>query len=104
MKAEDLKTKTEDELMKLLLDTRKEQFNMRFQKTNGSLDNTADVRKKRRLVARIKTFLNAKKLGLSVAAKNPAKAAKKPAATKAKAETQDKAKAKPKAKAKAKVA
>ncbi len=60
MKAEDLKTKTEDELKKLLLDTRKEQFNMRFQRTNGQLEKTHEMRKARRNVARIKTFLNMK--------------------------------------------
>lgn len=59
MKAEDLKTKTQDELKKLLLDTRKAQFNMRFQRGNGQLEKTADIRKTRRVVARIKTFLNA---------------------------------------------
>lgn len=57
MKAEDLKTKTNDELQKLLLETRKEQFNLRFQKTNGTLDNVSELQKKRRLVARIKTFM-----------------------------------------------
>lgn len=60
MKAEDLKTKTVDELSKLLLDQRKAQLNMRFQKTNGGLENTSEVRKARRTIARIKTFLNAK--------------------------------------------
>ena len=59
MKAEDLKTKTPDELKKLLLEQKKAQFNQRFQSTNGSLENTAEVRKTRRTIARIKTFLNA---------------------------------------------
>ncbi|MCB1651928.1 MAG: 50S ribosomal protein L29 [Alphaproteobacteria bacterium] len=57
MKAEDLKTKTADELQKLLLDTRKAQFNLRFQKTSGQADNPSEIRKLRRNVARIKTFL-----------------------------------------------
>ncbi|MAE50308.1 MAG: 50S ribosomal protein L29 [Micavibrio sp.] len=89
MKAEDLKTKTQDELKKLLLDTRKDQMNLRFQKTNGTLDNTSEMRKKRRTVARIKTYLNAKPADKAAsAAKAPAKkaAAKKttkPAAKKA---------------------
>lgn len=60
MKAEDLKTKTVDELQKLLLDTRKGQFNLRFQRTNGQMENTSEIRKTRRTIARIKTFLNAK--------------------------------------------
>lgn len=60
MKAEDLKTKTEDELKKLLLEKKKEQFNLRFQRTNGSLEKTSEIRATRRTIARIKTFLNAK--------------------------------------------
>ena len=58
MKAEELNTKTPDELNKLLLETKKEQFNLRFQRSNGTLDNTSQIRKARRLVARIKTMLN----------------------------------------------
>lgn len=58
MKAEDLKTKTADELQKLLMDNRKAQFNLRFQKSGGTLDNTSEIRKTRRTIARIKTFLN----------------------------------------------
>lgn len=61
MKADDLKTKTTDELNKLLLDKRKEQMNLRFQRSNGQLENTAEMRKVRRTIARIKTFLNVKK-------------------------------------------
>jgi large subunit ribosomal protein L29 len=83
MKAEDLKTKTVDELQKLLLDARKEQLNLRFQKSGGQLSKTADVRKNRRNIARLKTFLNTKQQPQTD--KPQAKAsAKKPAAKKAK--------------------
>ncbi|MCB1531926.1 MAG: 50S ribosomal protein L29 [Alphaproteobacteria bacterium] len=58
MKAEDLKTKSKDELVKLLMDNRKAQFNLRFQKSNGALENTSEMRKTRRTIARIKTFLS----------------------------------------------
>lgn len=61
MKADDLKTKTEDELTKMLLDLRKEQMNQRFQRSNGTLENTSEVRKARRTIARVKTFLNQKR-------------------------------------------
>jgi large subunit ribosomal protein L29 len=57
MKAEDLKGKTPDELNQQLLDLRKEQFNLRFQKASGQLENTARVRQVRRDIARIKTVL-----------------------------------------------
>ena len=61
MKAEELKGKTEDELNKLLLDIRKEQFNQRFQRSQGSLEKTHEMRKTKRTIARIKTFLTAVK-------------------------------------------
>ncbi len=61
MKAEDLKTKTMDELQKMLLDTRKDQLNLRFQRTGGQLEKTHEMRQARRTVARVKTFLNMKK-------------------------------------------
>lgn len=77
MKAEELKTKTKDELQKLLMDNRKAQFNLRFQKSGGTLDNTSEIRKTRRTIARIKTFLNQQ--GETAA---PKKATKKTAAKK----------------------
>ncbi|NCT41502.1 MAG: 50S ribosomal protein L29 [Alphaproteobacteria bacterium] len=73
MKAEDLKTKTTDELQKLLLDQKKAQFNLRFQVSGGQLDNTSDIRKTRRSIARIKTFLNAKPVEAKAAPKKAAK-------------------------------
>ncbi len=60
MKAADLKTKTPDELRESLLELRKEQFNLRFQKASGQLENTARVRQVRRGIARIKTLLQDK--------------------------------------------
>jgi large subunit ribosomal protein L29 len=93
-KAEDLRSKSEDELQKLLLDTKKEQFNLRFQQTGGQLERISEIRKARRSVARIKTILNEKK--------NPAAAKKaKPAKIKApKAAKETPAKAPKPAKAK----
>ena len=60
MKASDLRTKTVDELKDSLLGLRKEQFNLRFQKASGQLENTARVRQVRRDIARIKTLLQQK--------------------------------------------
>lgn len=59
-KTEDLKAKTTDELQKALLDSRKEQFNLRFQRTGGQLADFSQLRKIRRKIAQIKTFLNQK--------------------------------------------
>jgi len=48
---------TEDQLRDELAKLKKEQFNMRFQKATGQLENTAQVRKVRRDIARILTYL-----------------------------------------------
>ena len=61
MNADDLKGKTFDELNKMLLDLRKEQFNLRFQQSGGQLDKTDQVQKIRRDIARVKTFMNKKR-------------------------------------------
>jgi large subunit ribosomal protein L29 len=61
MKASDLRTKTPDELKSELLGLRKEQFNLRFRKASGQLENTARVREVRRDIARIKTVLAPKR-------------------------------------------
>jgi large subunit ribosomal protein L29 len=58
MKAEELRGKTKDQLGDQLIDLRKEQFNLRFQRASGQLENTARVRQIRRDIARIKTVLN----------------------------------------------
>jgi large subunit ribosomal protein L29 len=57
MKAADLRTKTPDELTDTLMGLRKEQFNLRFQKASGQLENTARARQVRRDIARLKTVL-----------------------------------------------
>jgi len=57
MKARDIRTKTEDELTGELDNLGKEIFNLRFQRANSQLENTARVRQVRRDIARIKTVL-----------------------------------------------
>jgi len=57
VKAEELRGKTPDQLKEQLAGLKKEQFNMRFQKASGQLENTARVREVRREIARIKTVL-----------------------------------------------
>ena len=58
MKPEDVRAKSEDELTDDLLALKKEQFNLRFQRAGGQLENTARVRQVRRDIARIRTVLN----------------------------------------------
>ena len=60
MKAQELKTKTPDQLRDDLLALKKEAFNLRFQQATGQLENTARMRVVRRDVARIQTVLNQK--------------------------------------------
>jgi large subunit ribosomal protein L29 len=57
MKATDVRLKTADELTDQLAELKKEQFNLRFQRASGQLENTARVRVVRRDIARIKTIL-----------------------------------------------
>jgi len=57
MKAADVRAKTDDELTGELDILGKEIFNLRFQRANGQLENTARVRLVRRNIARIKTVL-----------------------------------------------
>lgn len=61
-KIEDLRARSDDELGEELLQLKKEQFNLRFQKASGQLENTARVRTVRRDIARIKT-LQGQRLG-----------------------------------------
>jgi len=55
--ASDIRAKSPDELKSLLLDLRKEQFNLRFQRATGQQENTSRVRAVRRDIARVKTIL-----------------------------------------------
>jgi large subunit ribosomal protein L29 len=57
MKPADIRAKTDDELTGELDLLGKEKFNLRFQRANGQLENTARVRQVRRDIARIKTIL-----------------------------------------------
>ncbi|HET6184843.1 MAG TPA: 50S ribosomal protein L29 [Acetobacteraceae bacterium] len=55
--ASDLRAKTPDELEQLLIDLRKEHFNLRFQRAAGQTEGVARVRQVRREVARLKTIM-----------------------------------------------
>ncbi|CCG39748.1 50S ribosomal protein L29 [Magnetospirillum molischianum] len=56
-KVADLRQKTSDQLKELVVDLKKTQFNLRFQRASGQLENTAQVRAVRREIATIKTLL-----------------------------------------------
>ncbi|QRG04996.1 50S ribosomal protein L29 [Xanthobacter dioxanivorans] len=63
MKAEDVRALSPDQLADELLKLKKEQFNLRFQKATGQLENTARSKQIRRDIARIKTVQTLKRVG-----------------------------------------
>ncbi|MET1410885.1 50S ribosomal protein L29 [Roseibium sp. HPY-6] len=65
MKATDVRAKTLDELRGELEGLKKEQFNLRFQKATGQLENTARVRQIRRDIARIQTIMREKRVSVN---------------------------------------
>jgi large subunit ribosomal protein L29 len=62
----DLRVMSGDQLQDELLKLKKEQFNLRFQRATGQLENVSRVREVRRDIARVKTIQRTK---LAVAAK-----------------------------------
>lgn len=84
MKAEELRTKTVDQLNTDLAGLKKEAFNLRFQQANGQLENTARVRAVRRDIARIMTFLSKQAAGVAAAAPKAEKKVPAPKAAKPK--------------------
>ncbi len=61
IKADDLRQKSPDDLLQMLTDMRKEQFNLRMQQGTGQLTRSSQVRSVRRDIARVQTILNEKK-------------------------------------------
>ena len=57
----DLKAMTVDQLQEELVKLKKEQFNLRFQRATGQLENTSRVRAVRRDIARIQTVASVKR-------------------------------------------
>jgi len=55
-RASDLNAMSKDQLTDELLNLKKEQFNLRFQRATGQLENTGRVREVRRDIARVKTL------------------------------------------------
>jgi large subunit ribosomal protein L29 len=63
MKSEEVRGLTADQLDDQLVKLKKEQFNLRFQRASGQLENTSRVREVRRDIARIKTVQAQKRNG-----------------------------------------
>jgi large subunit ribosomal protein L29 len=99
MKTADVRAMTLDQLDDEVLKLKKEQFNLRFQRATGQLENTARVRVLRRDVARIKTVARQKREGQSAPKAAAEAKPKSAAAPKTKrAAAQPKKAAKPKSK------
>lgn len=60
MKAAEVRDMTVDQLKDKLVQLKKEQFNLRFQKASGQLERTARIGEVRRDIARIKTIMREK--------------------------------------------
>jgi large subunit ribosomal protein L29 len=60
MKFDEIRGMTPDQLAETLLNLKKEQFNLRFQKATGQIEKTHRVDEVRKDIARIKTTLRAR--------------------------------------------
>jgi large subunit ribosomal protein L29 len=63
MKADGFRDMTLDQLDDQLQKLKKEQFNLRFQRASGQLENTSRVRSVRRDIARLLTVARSKRAG-----------------------------------------
>jgi large subunit ribosomal protein L29 len=107
MKAADARAMTVDQLDDEVLKLKKEQFNLRFQRATGQLENTSRVREVRRDIARMMTIARQKRTGDEPKVKAPEKPkAERPKAkrtAKARAPQKSRSKPNPKNRAKSKV-
>ena len=55
---DDLRTRTDDQLVEQLAELKREQFNLRFQAATNQLEKPSRVREVRRTIAQIKTLQN----------------------------------------------
>jgi len=61
MKTGDIRAMTVDQIDDEVLKLKKEQFNLRFQRATGQLENTSRVREVRRDIGRLKTIAQQKR-------------------------------------------
>lgn len=61
VKTKDLRAMANDQLEEKLVADKKEQFNLRIQQSTGQLQNTSNMKKVRREVAKINTLLAERK-------------------------------------------
>jgi large subunit ribosomal protein L29 len=64
MKAKEIRQMTDQELDAKLLDLKNELFNLRFQLATGQLDNPMRIKAVRKDIARVKTTIRERELGI----------------------------------------
>ncbi|MBC8588134.1 50S ribosomal protein L29 [Paratissierella segnis] len=64
MKAKDIRLMSEKELNEKLMELKAELFNLRFQMATGQLDNPLRINEVRKDIARIKTIIRERELGI----------------------------------------
>ncbi|MEE8593815.1 MAG: 50S ribosomal protein L29 [Candidatus Bipolaricaulota bacterium] len=65
MKATELRELTPDELVQRELELKQKLFNLRFQRASGELDNSAELKRTRKDIARVMTINAERALGAS---------------------------------------
>ena len=65
MKVDELRELTDDELQERIDEFKEELFNLRFQNATAQLDNPMRIKEVKRIIARIKTILRERELGIS---------------------------------------
>jgi len=66
MKASELRNMTTAEIEQKIAALKEELFNLRFQLATGQLDNTARIKQVRKDIARAKTVLRERELGINI--------------------------------------
>jgi large subunit ribosomal protein L29 len=64
VKAKELRDMTVEELQKKMNDTKDELFRLRFQLATGQLDNAMRIKEVRRNIARVKTVIREREIGI----------------------------------------
>ncbi len=58
MRIEEIRKLSNEEIVKNIKDLKKDLFNYRFKQATGQFENTADIKKARKTIARLSTVLN----------------------------------------------
>lgn len=70
MKAKDIRNLTTTEIEKEIKEAREQLFNLRFQLATGQLEETANIRKVKKTIARLKTIVREREIEEEKAADN----------------------------------